>query len=149
MATEPLDVASSDRGGKGSSRRWIGTKTLRRGVIALAALACGAICLAVWCLVRYAALSVEVGLARERVQVIAYATDRALRGTPAEAAAHLEYVLGYYPPGQGRSAGAELDAIVETHRRVCTRQIIEHLKRTTGENLGDEPRAWIERFKAR
>ena len=75
---------------------------------------------------------------------------RALQATsPSEIAGALEYVVGYYPSGSKQCAGSRLDRVVERHRTAVVRDIIAHLRRTPGKDLGDSRDPWIRNYVQR
>ena len=61
----------------------------------------------------------------------------------------LQYTEQYYPSGTKQSSGSALDNIVERTRSLAVRQIVDMLRRATGEDLGAEPGPWIERYEVR
>ncbi len=66
--------------------------------------------------------------------------------TPSEIAGFLQYIVHYYPSGTKQRAGSRLDRVVERHRAAVVRDIVGHLQRTTGDKLGENPDAWIEKY---
>lgn len=91
-------------------------------------------------------LRVRVAFAAEQTAIFEEMRTRALRSEPAEAAGCLEYVVNYYASGTKQEAGSRLDQIVERERARTVQDIIGHLRSSTGQDLGDDPGAWIERF---
>lgn len=73
-------------------------------------------------------------------------TNKALQSDAAGAATCLDFVVCYYPSGTKQEAGSGLDRTVERVRRSAIRDIIAHLSTLTGEDLGDDPNAWIDRY---
>ena len=71
---------------------------------------------------------------------------QALHDDAIEAAACLKHVFIYYPSGSKQRTGSHLDRTVERHRISAAREIIAYLRRTTGQDLGDKPEPWIERY---
>ena len=70
----------------------------------------------------------------------------ALRSDPAEAAGCLEYVVSYYPSGTKQEAGSRLDRMVERERALALRDILSYLRVKMGEDLGEAPEAWIQKY---
>src|SRR5262245_45870742 len=94
-------------------------------------------------------LRLRVALADEQTAIFEQMRAQALRSGPAEAAGCLDYAVNYYPSGTKQEAGSRLDRVVERHRVSAVRDIIAHLRSKTGQDHGDDPRAWVERFAAR
>jgi hypothetical protein len=67
----------------------------------------------------------------------------------AGAAESLQYVVGYYPSGSKQETGSRLDRMVEQERALATRDIIAYLRSKTGEDLGERPEAWIQKYAKR
>lgn len=85
-------------------------------------------------------------LAEEQIVYIQRCRDNALALEPAEAAEHLRYILDYYPSGTKQREGSVLDRLVESQRKRAVADVIAHLRRKTGEDLGDRPEPWIEKY---
>jgi hypothetical protein len=65
---------------------------------------------------------------------------------PAEIVGYLDYVESYYPSGSKHTTGSPLDRIVEGYRAAVIREIIGRLRAITGVDLGEQPRAWVEKY---
>jgi hypothetical protein len=63
--------------------------------------------------------------------------------------ARLRYVISYYPSGSKQRTGSKLDRVVERHRTAVVRDIVAHLRRTTGQDLGEGPEPWIQKYAQR
>ena len=96
-----------------------------------------------WLVRRIAWQSLEIAFAEDQIDIFEQVTTKALQAKPAEAAACLQYVVGYYPSGTKQQAGSRLDRMVERQRTQAVREIIASLRRKTGEDLGDDPKEWI------
>ncbi|MCE9552546.1 MAG: hypothetical protein K8T91_04100 [Planctomycetes bacterium] len=95
-------------------------------------------------------LFVEVAFADDQTQICDELRTRALQSTsPPEIASLLEGVVNYYPSGSKQQKGSRLDKVVERHRAAVVREIIAHLRRTTGEDLGESPEPWIKKHVKR
>lgn len=94
----------------------------------------------------YAPLKVRVALASEQVHIFHEMRERALRSTVTDAAQCLQYVVGYYPSGSKQKPGSRLDGLVESARADSVREIVSYLHAKTGEDLGSNPEAWIQRY---
>ena len=70
--------------------------------------------------------------------------DSALRSDPREAVQMLE-VIATLPPRRTNSLSPVL-RMVERERERDVRDVLEYLRRTTGEDLGDDPAKWIEKY---
>lgn len=106
----------------------------------LAVLIFVALCVA---FVAHGKLTLEIALAEAQVQIFDHMRTQALAGSPHEGAGCLGYVLSYYPSGARLATGSRLDRMVELARAATTREILAHLRRTTGKDLGDDPAKWI------
>ena len=94
-------------------------------------------------------LTVRVAWAEEQTKIFAEMRTRALQADSAGAAGILDYVVGYYPSGSKQETGSRLDRIVERERALVVRDIIVHLRTKTGEDLGANPEAWIQKYAKR
>jgi len=83
------------------------------------------------------------------MKIFAEMRTRSLQADSADAAGNLEYVVGYYPSGSKQETGSRLDRIVERERALAVRDIIAHLRIKTGEDLGENPEAWIKKYAKR
>jgi hypothetical protein len=95
---------------------------------------------------KYFQQSIEVVFASEQTEIFEEMRARALRSNPTEAASSLEYAVKYYPSGSKQRTGSRLDKMVERDRTRAIRDIIEHLRQKTGQDLGEDAEKWIERF---
>lgn len=91
-------------------------------------------------------LGIRVELARGQIEIIDATKRNALQSDLAGAADCLRYVLDYYPSGTKQIPGSRLDRIVETQRSNAVETIISHLRQKSGEDLGEDPHKWIEKF---
>jgi len=94
----------------------------------------------------YGWLKIHVALASEQTQIFDDMRTKALQSDAAGAAGCLQYVLDYYPSGSNQESGSRLDRIVERERRQAVRDIISHLRAKTGQDLGENPDAWIRKY---
>ncbi len=94
----------------------------------------------------YASTTIRVAFASEQTKIFEEMRTRALQTDATGAAACLEYVVGYYPSGTKQVTGSRLDRIVEHERSLAVRDIVTLLRTTTGEDLGDNPGAWIQKY---
>lgn len=111
----------------------------------------GAICFGLFVLCgslfwNYGWLKIRVAWAREQTGIFDEMRSRALASDEARAADCLKYVVGYYPSGSKQEAGSKLDLIVERERAIAVRDIIAYLRTKTGEDLGANPEAWIQKY---
>lgn len=97
-------------------------------------------------LYKYAFLSVRVRFADDQTKVFEAMTTKASKSSPEEAAMCLEYVLSYYPSDTKQEGGSYLDHVVERARTNSIRSIINYLRSSTGQDLGNEPEAWIKHY---
>lgn len=94
----------------------------------------------------YFRLHLEAALAEEQTRVFEEARTKALQGGISEASALLEYVTIYYPSGSKQRVGSHLDTVVERYRNMVIHDISQYLRQETGEDLGDKPASWIQRY---
>jgi hypothetical protein len=94
----------------------------------------------------YGSLKLRVAFASEQTQIFEEMRTKALQSDPAGAAGCLEYVAGYYPSGSKQDSGSRLDRIVERERALTERDIIAYLRTRTGEDLGTNSEAWIQKY---
>ena len=97
-------------------------------------------------LMGYVPLRLRLMLGSEQVHIFDEMRIRALQSDPEEAVGCLEYVARYYPSGTKQEAGSRLDRMVESSRTSSAREIIAYLRAKTGEDLGDTPEPWIEKY---
>ena len=98
----------------------------------------------------HGSLHLRTAFADEQTQIFDDMRMRALQSTAApDIAGSLEYVVFYYPSGSKQRAGSKLDRVVERHRTAVVRDIVAHLRRTTGQDLGDGPEPWIQKYAHR
>jgi hypothetical protein len=117
--------------------------------VALAASVAFLAALAAWLALELAWLRFEVAFADDQTAIFAEMRARAAGADAAEAARCLAYVVSYYPSGTKQRTGSRLDRIVERNRAAAVSEIIWRLKARTGQDLGDDPQAWIDRFAPR
>jgi hypothetical protein len=91
----------------------------------------------------------HVGCAIDQTWIFDEMRIKALQGDVADAAGCLEYVVRYYPSGTKQETGSQLDRVVERDRALAVRDIIVYLRTKTGEDLGDNPEAWIKKYAKR
>ena len=97
----------------------------------------------------YGWLKVHVALASEQTQIFDEMRTKAAQSSPAGAAGCLQYVVNYYPSGSKQETGSRLDRIVERERTLAVRDIIAYLRVKTGQDLGENPNAWIRKYAPR
>ena len=94
----------------------------------------------------YGWLKIGVSFASEQTQIFEDMRTKALQSDVAGAACCLEYVVGYYPSGTKQQTGSKLDRMVERERAHAERDIIAYLRTKTGQDLGQSPEAWIQKY---
>ena len=97
----------------------------------------------------YGWLKIRVAFASEQTQIFEEMRTRALQSDAAGAVGCLEYVVAYYPSGSKQETGSRLDRMVERERTLATREILAYLRTKTGEDLGESPEAWIQKYAKR
>ncbi len=93
--------------------------------------------------------TIRVAWASEQTKIFDEMRTQALGSDSADAAGCLKYVVGYYPSGSKQETGSRLDRMVERERALAARDIIAYLRTKTGEDLGDSPEAWIQKYAKR
>ena len=131
--------------------RWVPalniTRMRRRSVWVLAASLVLAFALAGYWFVRHGWLHVQGALAEEQTLYFEEARDKALQSTrPEEIAQCIKGTLTYYPSGSKQTCGSHLDRMVERARRLTVDDMMRHLRHMSGQDLGNEPQKWLERF---
>ena len=91
-------------------------------------------------------LTIRVAWASEQTQIFEDMRTRALQSSPTEAAGYLQYVVHYYESGSKQQPGSRLDRMVERERQRAARDIIAYLRTKTGQDLGESPEAWIQKY---
>lgn len=92
-------------------------------------------------------LSVHVAFAEEQTEIFDAMRVKAIAAPdPKTAADCLGYVVNYYPSGSKQDVGSRLDKVVERQRASAIRDIILDLRQKTGEDLGDDPQIWIQKY---
>jgi hypothetical protein len=108
--------------------------------------------LSAWLSVRSAITWVRIAFAEDQTRIFEAmrqkASDSLTEEPPdvREATGCLEYAYHYYPSGTKQVKGSRLDVVVERARKSCVREIIQMLRASTGQDLGDSPDPWIERY---
>jgi hypothetical protein len=69
--------------------------------------------------------------------------DAALRAEPKGAVEFLDTIV-QLPPRQGTNA---LGRMIEHERAIAVRDVIDYLRKKTGEDLGDDPAKWISKYE--
>lgn len=121
----------------------------KRLTVALGVLCIGLLILCGSLFWSYGCLKIQVAFANEQTGIFEEMRTRALTSDPAGAAGCLEYVVSYYPSGSKQETGSRLDRMVERERTRAARDMVAHLRSKTGEDLGDSPEAWIQKYAKR
>ncbi|MGO8926236.1 MAG: hypothetical protein ACLQU3_05015 [Limisphaerales bacterium] len=124
----------------------MGTSTYKRLTIALGVACVGLLVLCACLFWSYGWLKIHVAFASGQTQIFDEMRTKALQSDPAGAAGCLQYVVNYYPSGSKQETGSRLDRIVERERTLAVRDIIAHLRVKTGQDLGENPDAWIQKY---
>ena len=106
----------------------------------------GLISLLAWESWSYFRLHLEAALAEEQTRMFEESRTQALQSDATGAAGCLDQVFIYYPSGSKQRTGSHLDHVVERHRLAVAREIIAHLRRVTGQDLGDKPEPWVKKY---
>lgn len=95
-------------------------------------------------------LKVQVAFAEDQTEIFDAMREKALAADdPTTAAGCLDYAVNYYPSGSKQEAGSRLDTIVERQRAHIIKDIIVDLRKKTGQDLGNDPQTWIEKYAHR
>lgn len=95
----------------------------------------------------YARLSLGAADADYQTEIFDAMRTQALESTkPSDIAGSLDYAVNHYPSGTKHRKGSKLDRVVERHRSAVVREIVEHLRRITGQDFGDNAEPWIEKY---
>ena len=121
--------------------------TLKRLAVVLGVFCVGLSVGGVFLLRSSVSLKLEAAFADEQTEVFDAMRTRALSSAvPDDIADSLSYVVSYYPSGSKQGEGTALDHVVERHRQAVVRDIVAHLRRTTGLDLGESPEPWILKY---
>lgn len=121
----------------------------KRLTIALSVVCVGMIALYSCLFWNYARLKIQVASASDQTQIFEQMRVEGLQSDPVGAAGCLEYVVRYYPSGSKQETGSLLDVIVERERVSAERAIVAYLRTKTGQDLGERPEAWIQKYAKR
>ena len=102
--------------------------------------------LLIWQSWNFGRLQLEVAFAEDQTRIFDDMRQKALQADAVGAAEFLEYAVNYYPSGSKQRAGSRLDKVVERERAFVTHDIISYLRQKTGEDLGENPEAWIKKY---
>jgi hypothetical protein len=123
--------------------------SLKKWVIGLTVTVVGLLVLSGYLFLTNGWLTIRVAWAEGQTAIFEEMLDKALHGDAHIAAECLGYVAGHYPSGSKQVPGSRLDRIVERERTRVSRMIIDHLRSKTGQDLGANPNAWIEKYGTR
>ena len=104
------------------------------------------------CSAWHAILSIHIAFADDQTRVFEEMVDRAsaaLSTSPPDvttAIGSLKYLHYHYPSGTKQVVGSRLEQIVERSRHIAEKRIMDMLRVATGDDLGDDPEAWLERY---
>jgi hypothetical protein len=71
--------------------------------------------------------------------------DRALQAEPQKAVEYLD-MLDQSPPREWTARRGNPGRVIEIERASAIREVIAYLRKKTGEDLGDDPKRWIEKY---
>ncbi len=86
----------------------------------------------------------DTRLTRDLVWRIDAERDHALKGDVAQAVQYLQ--MFQEPPEHSTDFEKHLAAIITVQRKAATRDVIAYLRSRTGDDLGDDPLNWIEKY---
>ena len=99
-----------------------------------------------WALVSYLHLDLRVALANDQTRFFAKWRDEALASKKEEGVGSLLRLVYDYPSGTKQLKGSALDQMVERQRASAVREVLAHLRKETGQDLGNDPEVWIEKY---
>lgn len=99
-----------------------------------------------WGLASYLYLRVQVVLAHDQTWHFEQSRNHALASKNAEGVADLQRIVQEYPSGTKQIKGSLIDLMVERQRASAVREVLAHLRKETGQNLGDDPNTWIANY---
>jgi hypothetical protein len=73
--------------------------------------------------------------------------DLALQAEPRKAVQYLE-MLDQVPPRSWTARRGNLGRVIEIERASAIREVIAYLRNKTGEDLGNDPQKWVEKYGA-
>lgn len=120
-----------------------------RLTVLLAILCIGLLMLSAWFAWNYVTLLIHVKFAQEQTSIFEEMRMKSLKADTVSAADYLQYTVIYYQSGSKQATGSPLDLMVERERAYAVRDIIACLRVKTGEDLGDKPEPWIEKYGKR
>ena len=97
-------------------------------------------------LYRYQLLSIRVFWACQQSVEFHATRLHALRSDAATAAWRLKNLVVVYPSLIRKDTNSPLDKMVAGERAFAVRGIIEYLRARTGEDLGENPEPWIQKY---
>ncbi len=104
----------------------------KRTTVVVALIAGCLLALSAYLVVTKVILHARIALAEEQIDIFYAMRDKAAVSSPDEAAACLEYLVGYYPSGTKQVTGSRLDLIVERVRRNVAEEIISDVRVRAG-----------------
>jgi NhaP-type Na+/H+ or K+/H+ antiporter len=96
--------------------------------------------------VKHFVLSIRVAFADDQTAIFEEMRAKAMHADFPNVVDYLEYTAHYYPSGTKQVQGSHLDRLVERARQSAVAAIISYLRQKSGQDLGDDPEAWIKRF---
>lgn len=121
----------------------------KRLAIALSVATVGLAALAAWGWARAAMAEVDAMLADGWTEMLQEGRDAALAKTNVtEVADSLRWVGRFYRPPEPPASGIERHHynLMERTRVSYQRDIVAHLRQLTGDQLGDDPKLWIQKY---
>ncbi|MBX7103794.1 MAG: hypothetical protein K1X57_06920 [Gemmataceae bacterium] len=97
--------------------------------------------------VELAFMKLHVAYAGDQVEEFEELRFRSEKATePTTIADCLGYAVSYYPSGTKQTTGSTLDRVVEGYRATVTREMIKRLRVITGNDFGNDPQVWIDKY---
>ena len=118
----------------------------KRLTIALSVVCLGLLVLSGHLFWKFGLLSIQVAFASAQTKIFGEMRKLAFHSSPEQAVSYMNYAINYYPSGTKQESGSKLDVIVERERRTVVRDIIAYLRTKTGEDLGDDPDLWVQKY---
>lgn len=129
------DSASIVPPAKSASRKTVWALSLTVAVLAV---------LLLWSLFRGALVEIETTLADEHARELETLRDSALASTNVtDAADTLRHIAIYYAPSDPEVLKKRYESLLRRVRRELIRDVIDHLRKLTGRDLGNDPAPWV------
>lgn len=125
-------------------KRRLRRKQAQAGLLAAGAVTAALVC---WAFADLFVTKTKIVRAEERTAIFEKLAEEAELGSVATAVASLDQVVGDSSSGTSQAAESPLDRIVERSRRSAVERIVAALRKKTGQDFGDDPKAWLRELR--